>query len=94
MAALSSHLKSGGPDIPINAGEQSSGWNKVVVEAPQGSFGLHAITVSAQVLGKVKAKAAGKAKNRPSGLHAPGLASVPSGEAVESLCGAPYSKNL
>ncbi len=35
-------LPSKGPAIPINLGSQSSGWKKVVVEAPRAPFRLHA----------------------------------------------------
>jgi hypothetical protein len=35
-------LPSAGTAIPINLGDQSNGWHKVLVEAPQVSFRLHA----------------------------------------------------
>ncbi len=35
-------LPSEGPAIPINFGEQSSAWAKVLVKAPKGPFRLHA----------------------------------------------------
>jgi hypothetical protein len=36
-------LPSEGPAIPVNVGEQSGGWKKIVVEAPRVPFRLHAM---------------------------------------------------